>query len=617
MDAIDRSKTVEPDERYDIVNYGIKQCSLSGAEPAVTDYALDSSPPSPLFSSERVSSDRKAASKQSSIRHSGPISGIDARGGVVATAGYDNRVLVWDAVGGIALASAMHDHLANQCRFSHDGRLLVTSSSDHTARLWRASDLRLLAVLDGHEDDVEMSVFSPDDRLIATASRDRRLRVFERNGRLVMTMTGHEDDVNSVDWLDDDTLLSCSDDGTVRTWSVSSGRLLATISTGELQADTVVPGAGVIYAGNDAGEIVVIDRSTGAIRETVAAHASGVKRLVIHSASGLLSSTSYDRLLKVWRTAEGTLEPVASTEMPAIVWPRATAWLNATTIVCGTFGTTYASYDLAKDRWHVEDVAGTGGINAVLPHDGAIYTVGDAGVVARDGVPIAGTGSLCNFLCAWDDLIVTGGQSGSVFDARSGNVLFEHNVPLNYATKCGDRLLVATYGGELLVLLRRDGAVALEQIVQAHRHAVKSVVSNGTHVFSVAADTSVAMRDARTLALVVEFRHGHTKIANGAAALPDGRFASVSRDRILRLWTPSGSTEIATPHQRSIKCVAVSHDGRSIATGAYDGRIAVYDLAAERWTVTRPTISGISSITPFHDGFIASSYDGRTYEAGA
>jgi WD40 repeat protein len=146
---------------------------------------------------------------------------------------------------------------------------------------------------------------------------------------------------------------------------------------------------------------------------------------------------------------------------------------------------------------------------------------------------------------------------------------------------------------------------------------VKSVVSNGTHVFSVASDTSAALRDARTMALVAEFRHGHTKIANGAAVLPDGRFASVSRDRILRLWTASGSTEIATPHQRSIKCVAVSHDGRSIATGAYDGRIAVYDLAADRWTVTRLTISGISSITPFHDGFIASSYDGRTYEAGA
>lgn len=552
--------------------------------------------------------------QRSTIRHSGPISGIDAGGQLVATAGYDNKVIVWDARSRTAIAAAAHDHLANHCRFSHDGRLLVTSSSDYTARLWRAADLRLLAVFDGHDDDVEMSAFSPDDRHVATASRDRRVRVFDVTGRLVATLSGHEDDALSVEWVGDDMLLSCSDDGTVRTWSVSEQKLLSTVSTGEFQADTVVAGTDAYYAGNDAGDIVIVDPASGTARGVIHAHGSGIKRLSIHRESNLLSSTSYDRLMKVWRPVNGSLENISATEMPSAIWPRSTAWLDPTTIVCGTFGTSYAAYDIANDRWNLDDIAATGGLNAVLPHNGSIYSVGDSGIVYCDGVPISRVESLCNFLCVWDDLIVTGGQNGCVYDARRGSVLVAHRVPLNYAAVCGERLLVATYGGELLVLGRRNGAVVLETVVQAHKHAVKSVICNGRRIFSVAADTSAAFRDAETLELVAEFKHAHRKIANGAAALPDGRFASVSRDGVLRLWTESGATEIATPHQHSIKCVAVSRDGGSIAAGAYDGRVAVYDLASENWRVVRMTTAGISAIAAFNDGFVASSYDGNTYQ---
>jgi hypothetical protein len=56
------------------------------------------------------------------------------------------------------------------------------------------------------------------------------------------------------------------------------------------------------------------------------------------------------------------------------------------------------------------------------------------------------------------------------------------------------------------------------------------------------------------------------KIANGAAALPHGRFASVSRDLSLRIWWLDGTDEHPSPHAHSIKRVAVSADGGSVAT---------------------------------------------------
>src|SRR5690242_16443399 len=111
------------------------------------------------------------------IQHSGPISGIAAyRDKLIATAGYDSQVILWDQASGRALNRVWHDHLANQCSFSADGTRLVTSSSDYTARLWSVPGLRLLSLFNDQDDDVEMSVFHPARDLVATASRDHKLR---------------------------------------------------------------------------------------------------------------------------------------------------------------------------------------------------------------------------------------------------------------------------------------------------------------------------------------------------------------------------------------------------------------------------------------------------------
>ena len=102
------------------------------------------------------------------MQHQGPIAGIAAHGDLIATAGYDNKIILWNARLREALSRASHDHLVNHCSFSSDGRWLVSASSDYSARVWAIPSLRLHAVLPGHGDDVDMAVFSPDDRRIAT-----------------------------------------------------------------------------------------------------------------------------------------------------------------------------------------------------------------------------------------------------------------------------------------------------------------------------------------------------------------------------------------------------------------------------------------------------------------
>lgn len=555
------------------------------------------------------------------IRHRGPISGIAAYNDTyVATAGYDNQVVLWNAADRSPIARGVHDHLANQVSFSPDGKHLLTSSSDYTARLWSLPDLKLVAVLSDHEDDVEMSVFHPSEPLIATASRDHRVRVYGFNGQLRAVFEGHTADVISVEWAgNQDELVSSSDDGTIKRWSLQTGSMVADVDLGGVETDTVaLASSGIVYAGNDDGEIVLVD---GEGTSTHPAHDAGIKRLVYNAARELLVSLSYDRTLRVWDTSDG-LSPVASSSLPSDVWPRSCAFLNDATLVFATFGTSYATYRIDDGTWDLEGVDATPGVNAVITHEGARLTIGDAGILWADGEERARAGSLCNFLAEVGGRVVTGGQMGTVFDAFSGDVLHQHRSPLNcgaaFVRNGRPHVVIGTYTGEGLVLsLLPDGTFQHEETLRLHGNAVKGVAVSGDMIFSVSADAEAAWFSLSTLTEVGRTPEAHDKIANGCVGLGDGAFASVSRDLKLRIWTGTEARTLDTPHDHSIKCVSASTDGRFIATGSYNGLVAVYDRVTDTWpTVTRPTTSGISSL--HHDGdrktFLAGSYDSNVYD---
>jgi WD40 repeat protein len=557
------------------------------------------------------------------IAHRSPISGVATFGSrYVATAGYDNQLILWDAEHKTPLQRAAHDHLANQVAFSPDGRFLVSSSSDYTARLWSVPELRLVAVMSGQRDDVEMSVFHPSEELIATASRDHNVRVYDFAGRMKLCFEGHSADVISVAWSTDGReLISSSDDGTIKRWSLDTAELVDDIDLGGIETDTIaITREGVIYAGNDEGQIVVID---GGRTSLTAAHEAGIKRLVYQADEGLLVSLSYDRTLRVWSTLAG-LEPVARSQMPAEIWPRSCAFLDAQTLAFATFGSSYALYHVDSDRWDLQGVLSTPGVNAVAVHEGRMLTIGDAGILHVDGRPSTELGSLCNFLTPAGPRVFTGGQMGRVMDALTGELLYQHRSPLN----CGGSferngmtpVVVGAYTGEGLVFsVAADGRVEHVATLPLHANAVKAVAVSGGIIFSVCADTGASWFATETLDEIGRAQEAHDRIANGCAALPGGRFVSVSRYYRLRLWNGSHATIVATPHDRSIKCVAASDCGRYVASGSYFGAVAVYDVERASWLrVQRPTTAGISSLCfdAVRQVFFAGSYDSRVYEIG-
>lgn len=558
------------------------------------------------------------------IAHRSPISGVATFGGrFVATAGYDNQLILWDAEQKLPVSRAFHDHLANQVEFSPDGRHLVTSSSDHTSRLWSVPDLKLRAVFGEQLDDVEMSVFHPNKDLVATASRDHRVRVYNFHGALQACFEGHTADVISVAWsTEGDELISSSDDGTIKRWSLSANQLIDDLDLGGVETDTIaVTRQGVIYAGNDEGEILVID---GGTTQRHPAHAAGIKRLIYQASENLLVSLSYDRTLRIWST-QGGLTPLAKSDLPPEVWPRSCAFIDSKTLAFATFGTSYAVYHVHADCWDLEGVGPTPGINAVAIHDGKRLTIGDGGVLHVNGEVSTKVGSLCNFLTPVGGRVVTGGQIGGVVDALTNELLYQHHSPLN----CGaaferagvPHFVIGTYTGEGLVFsVDAQNVVKHVATLPLHANAVKSIAVSDGKIFSVCADTGASWFAIDDFAELERARGAHDRIANGCAALPGGNFVSVSRDHKLRIWRTGGVSVIQTPHKRSIKCVATSDDGRYVASGSYFGTVAIYDRDRSAWEPTvRPTTAGISSMCfdPQKRRFLASSYDGHIYEISA
>lgn len=554
------------------------------------------------------------------INHLAPISGIATFNQYVATAGYDNQVILWDGVTGQALARAYHDHLANQITFSPCGNYIATASSDFTARIWSVPEVRLLAVLGHHTDDVEMVLFHPNRPVIATASRDHRARLFSLEGTLLREFVGHAADVISIEWSKSgEELVTTSDDGTVKCWDLEAGLLSRDIDMQGIETDTIVLlENGQICAGNDEGEITVIDEKE---KRSFSAHRSGIKRLKYDSKRRMLASLSYDRTLKLWREENGRLTKFSETSLPVEVWPRSAAFFGENSIVLGTFGTSFATFNYLTSTWSTENVAPTLGRNAVAVLNQDIYSVGDAGIVYKNDMPHLDLGSLCNFLTPFENVLLSGGQQGIIFDALTGRSVYTHTSPLNCATvfRRGNavKALVGTYSGEGIILgLDKNGMARFETVIRLHKNAIKGVSASETCLFSVCATGALAVHSIETFESLIHSDKAHDRIANGCTWLDSDSFASVSRDLKLRIWNISNRRHetLNTPHDRSIKCVAATNKGRFIATGSYNGRVSVYDVKEKKWVFNqRLTCAGISSLAAHGEEFLASSYDGNLY----
>ncbi|KAL4761092.1 uncharacterized protein BDW70DRAFT_168156 [Aspergillus foveolatus] len=195
--------------------------------------------------------------------------------------------------------------------FSRDLRLLASASFDRTVKIWDTATGSLQRTLDGHNNWVMSAVFSHDAQLLASASDDRTVKIWDTaTGSLKHTL-GHDDRVTSAVFSHDSRLLaSALDDRTVKIWDTGTGSFQHTLEghSDWVRSDSFSHNSRLLASASDDATVKIWDTETGFLQHTLEGHDGWVRSVVFSHNSRLLASASDDGTVKIWDTATGSLQ---------------------------------------------------------------------------------------------------------------------------------------------------------------------------------------------------------------------------------------------------------------------------------------------------------------------
>ncbi|MEM9924228.1 MAG: tetratricopeptide repeat protein [Cyanobacteria bacterium P01_D01_bin.50] len=248
--------------------------------------------------------------------HSGIIWSLnfDAKGEKLASAGDDNTINLIDLSNGKLLKTFKgHSDAVASVSFSPDNKLLASASYDKSVKLWSLNP-PTLPVLQGHEDRVLSVAWSPDGKILASSSRDNTVKLWQRQlssigseARLYKTLLGHSDRVTSVSFHPNGKILaSAGYDKTIKLWR-RDGQLLKTLR-GHSDSVTSISFSpdGEMLASASKDTTVKLWNREGKLLKTLKGHEGRVNSVRFSTDSQVLASGSDDQTVKLWQR-DGTL----------------------------------------------------------------------------------------------------------------------------------------------------------------------------------------------------------------------------------------------------------------------------------------------------------------------
>jgi WD40 repeat protein len=203
-----------------------------------------------------------------------------------------------------------HTALIYSVAFSQDGKLLATASFDNTIKLWEFAAGKEVRTLAGHTGPVYSVAFSPDGATLASSSHDQTIRLWNvADGKSLREIKGHTGIVDCVAYRPDGKMLaSGSADKTVRLWNPADGKEVKNLGA---QGNSVYGVAfspdGKWLASASADALVKVwDVSAQKEAKALKGHTNAVaSALFTPDSSTVLSIGLFDRLLRQWNVSSG------------------------------------------------------------------------------------------------------------------------------------------------------------------------------------------------------------------------------------------------------------------------------------------------------------------------
>lgn len=484
-------------------------------------------------------------------------------GTLLASAGEDGRVELWDAAAGslVTEMQCLQGDTLGRCfrdeawgvAFSPDGASLAAGGQDGVAYVWDLASGEQIGALTGHNGGINGIAYSPNGRWLATAGRDNVAILWDAaTFKLVDRLSGHTGWVRNVAFSrDSKRLATTSWDQTAKIWDVASGRELATLAGHQGWATGLAfdPVGTDLATGSQDGAVRLWDADTSRATALTNAHPGGVMSIAYQPGGITLATAGMDGMVRIWDVATHQLlaEQGKSGDLP--VNSVAYSPDGQKIITAG------------DDRAAVIRAADTGAEILALPEHVSAVT---AAVFSPDGSRVA-TASADTF--------------GRVFDSHSGKLLLtlEGNTrgvfDIAYAPD-GSRLATAGADGSVRVW---DAATGLQQSeLRGHTNEVYAVAfsPDGKTLASAGKDRKIVLWDVASGVIRHQRADAHVDRIRDLAYSPDGRWlASASWDGTTKLWQPDlGEVQRQlSDHTDRVVAVAFRSDSKELATGSRDG----------------------------------------------